>query len=102
MDWFFMPFRLFVDMPPLAFLPAVLFANCYRRSGQQASRANRRWLFIGSLSWLTYAVWECYVWLWSQDVTAPIRVDILILAPVLYAVSFFAVLAWWRNRNRGF
>jgi hypothetical protein len=37
---------------------------------------------------------------WSKTVTAPIRVDLLLLTPVLYLLTLIALVSWWRAAHR--
>ena len=81
------PFTLFVSHPWLALLPAAMFAALYR--------ASRRGLVgAAAVLWLLYAFYEYAMhrrWLCSGECN--IRVDLLLLCPVLWLVSLVAVIA---------
>jgi hypothetical protein len=78
----------------------MLLALCFSRLRLHVSGSSRGWVLVGAMSWLGYATYECVVWIWSQDVIAPIRIDLLLIAPLLYVVSFLAVRQCWRARKR--
>ena len=59
----------------------------------QHRKRRRRTLAVAAVTWSLYGIYESAVWVWSQGVTAPIRVDLLLLGPVLYAVTILGVLA---------
>jgi len=97
----FLPFIVFIFAPPLALLPAVLLAGCFKRHRAQLTRSGRKWVLAGAGSWLAYAIYEWAVWVWSKGVTAPIRIDLLLIAPLLYVLTFLAIRrCWWARSKR--
>lgn len=100
MEILFFPFFAFITVPPLALVPAVLFGLCFRRHRPCLTRAAAIWVLATALSWLAYTAYESAVWVWSQDVINPIRVDLLLIAPALYLFSLLAVLACWKARRQ--
>lgn len=89
------PFRLFIAMPLLAFLPgiALLAAGLWTRS-----HAPRVVLWAG-IAWLVYAVWETGLFVLSRsrgEDGANIRVDLLLIAPLLLGLTLLAVVLWIR------
>lgn len=95
-DLFYAPMRLLVERPYLALLPAALFA-----AGYSAARpAAPRFVLIVAGMWALYAVYETYMHHWARTVVAPIRVDLLLLAPLLYLLTLAGVIAWWRRPRR--
>jgi len=83
----FAPFSIFIARPLLALLPAALFAVLYRASG-------RRWAGAATVLWLLYTFYEYGMhrrWLCSGECN--IRIDLLLLYPVLWIVSIAAVIA---------
>jgi hypothetical protein len=99
LEIFYLPFQALILAPPLALAPALLLGVCLRRNRPRLSRAGTGWVVAGIVLWCAYTLWECAVWVWSQDVTAPIRVDLLLIAPLLYAVSFVGFRACWKARR---
>ncbi len=85
---------IFVVAPWLALIPAVLFGLVYRRT-------RSRPLLIAGAAWLTYFLYEEAMRrriLCSGECN--IRVDLLLLYPVLLVVTAVAVLAARGRRGR--
>jgi len=90
MELLFAPFMLFGLAPGLGLVPALLFGGCLlRRSG---SRRRRIAMWLALVSWTVYGCYETWVYFWARTVVAPIRVDLLLIAPLLYVVT--AVGIW--------
>ena len=43
-------------------------------------------------AWGLFGIYESYMYYWSRTVIAPIRVDLLLLTPILYAVTIFGLV----------
>lgn len=85
-DIVFSPFTIFIAYPLLALLPAAAFAALYWASG-------RRLVAAAAVLWCLYAVYEYAMHrrlLCSGECN--IRVDLLLLYPVLWIVSLVAVI----------
>lgn len=95
-DPFFAPIRLLMDRPYLALIPALIFGIAYRLRQPLAPRA----LLVAAVTWALYAAYETYMYFWSRTVTAPIRVDLLLLTPILYLLTLIALVSWWRAAHR--
>lgn len=95
-DLFYAPMRLLIDHPYLALAPALLFAAAYRATRPAAPR----FLLIAAVIWALYAAYETYMFHWSKTVVAPIRVDLILLAPVLYLITAAGLVVWWRHVRR--
>jgi hypothetical protein len=93
---FFAPFAILVARPYLALAPALIFGLGYARMQPAAPRS----LLAATLVWALYAAYEIYMFFWAKTVVAPIRVDLLLLAPVLYLVTVLAAVGWWREAPR--
>jgi hypothetical protein len=81
------PFTIFVAQPLLALVPAAVFAALY-----WASR--RRVVGAAAILWLLYTLYEYAMhrrWLCSGECN--IRVDLLVLCPILWLVSLVALIA---------
>ena len=100
MDTLFLPFNIFQMVPVLAVLPALLLAALLFMGNQL--KPHRPTGLVGSciLLWLAYAIWEYRVQIWAETVTAPIRVDLLLLAPFLTIMTVWACIALFRWRKR--
>ncbi len=93
---FFAPMALVVDRPYLALAPALLFGFGYTRLRPPAPRS----LLVATVLWALYAAYETYMFFWSKTVVAPIRVDLLLVTPILYLVTVAGALGWWREARR--
>ena len=38
------------------------------------------------------------MYVWAQQVIAPIRIDLIVLGPAMYVVTGFGIVNWWRAR----
>ena len=85
-----------MDRPYLALIPALIFGVGYWTSRPEAPKT----LLIAAVTWALYAGYETYMQAWSKTVTAPIRVDLLLLTPVLYFLTLMALVSWWRAAHR--
>ena len=78
--------------PVLAFLPAAAFALLAWRM-----RGRGRFPFAApaaaSALWTLFGVYETAMHEWEKTVTAPIRVDLILLAPVLWIVTTVGIAA---------
>jgi len=84
---FYSPMVFLIERPYLALVPALILGFAYRASSTPQT---------GAL-WVLYALYEGYMYFWSKTVIVPIRVDLLLLTPVLYLVSLAGILGWWRS-----
>ena len=93
---FYWPTVLWVEYPVLTVVPAVLFGAGLR----QVRRAGRRsrGLLIATALWGLYAVYEGVMYVWAQGVIAPIRIDLILLGPLMYLVTGIGLVSWWRAR----
>jgi len=85
--------------PVLAFLPALAFALLawgMRRRGRFPFVA----LAAASALWTLFGVYEMAMHEWEKTVTAPIRVDLLLLAPVLWLVTMIGIGAMVMSISR--
>jgi hypothetical protein len=90
-----MGMSLFIQSPLLALLPALLFLALYRL-------LRRRSALFAACAWLLYAVYELGMskrWLCSGECN--IRVDLLLIYPLLALTSIVAIVAAARGRVAG-
>jgi hypothetical protein len=90
------PFVAFVAVPMLAFVPAVIAtaAWLWRARGTTATVP----VALAAIAWALYGAWELSFHL--VPVREWIRVDLLVIAPVLVALSIAAFVALMRRRPR--
>jgi hypothetical protein len=89
------PFVGFVAFPVLALAPAVLFAWLWSARARP-TRASMP-VGIAAVLWFFYAVWE--ISFLFRPVREWIRVDLLLIAPILLVASAWALVAWYRARR---
>ena len=83
----------FIEYPALAALLGVLFLAMYWK-------ARRRIILFAALAWLGYSGYETAMRLrWLCTGECNIRVDLLLIYPVLLVVSIAAVVALIRSRR---
>jgi hypothetical protein len=78
---------LFIEWPLLAALPALALLWAYRLS-------RRRSTLYAALAWLAYIPYELAMhWRWLCSGECNIRVDLLLIYPVLVLLSLVGILA---------
>ena len=100
MEILFFPFVLLIAVPGGAFLPALLLLLWVGRRWTHLG-AFRRWVSGAAVFvWLTYALYETWMYFWMQSVIAPIRVDLLLIAPLLLLATLATIAACWGQTGR--
>jgi len=99
MDYLFAPFIIFQLMPLSALTPALLLMFLLFRHSPNPGERPLRLVMSCSLLWIAYAIWEYRVKIWAENEIAPIRVDLLLIYPVLTLLSVCATIALWRWRR---
>ena len=93
----FSPIGIIVSVPGLALLPAGIFLGGWWISPRQAASSGA---LIAGIAWLMYAIYETRMYFWAKTVHAPIRLDLMIIAPVLYLLSIVGIMSWIVGRRR--
>ncbi len=97
-DWLLEPMGWFHDHIFLAVIVALVFGisampSLPTRRGV-ARDGGIGWTLLGcAVVWAAYAVYEWTMHLWERTVVAPIRVDLALLAPVLYLAAGIGILS---------
>jgi len=79
--------------PFAALIPAAVFAVL-------AVRSRNRWVVgVAAVAWIAYAIYEWRMSIWAASVIAPVRVDLFVLAPVLYGITVLGVWAVIAGRS---
>ena len=94
----FSPFGLVVSAPGVALLPAGVFLCGWLTSPRKAASSGA---LIAGIAWLMYTIYETRMYFWAKTVHAPIRLDLMIIAPVLYLLSIVGIVSWIVGWRRG-
>jgi len=101
MDIILQPFAVFVWHPERSALVAVLFLVLWllvrSRRGRSTTRRAQA-LLIPAVAWGLYAVWEWALTHWSPE--ADIRVDLLVIIPLLLLATIIGIIMALRERGR--
>ena len=89
----FFPIVLMASLPGTAMIPAAIFAGLYIKKRNRISKFSRMLTFCVTLVWTTYGVYETGMYFWMNTVIAPIRVDLLLIVPILYLVTIVGTIA---------
>jgi HEAT repeat protein len=104
-DRYFSVFALLLYFPPVVFVvPLSLFivSRMKRRKGEKRRRRSSLWIPI--FIWTAYGIYECYMtFVWAPTVVAPIRVDLLLIYPLLGLCLVLGIGPWLTEvaRTRG-
>jgi hypothetical protein len=83
---------LFIEWPLLALVPGLIFLSLYWT-------VRRRWIAYAGVAWLAYAGYELGMRLrWLCTGECNIRVDLLLIYPVLALLSLTAIISAARGR----
>jgi apolipoprotein N-acyltransferase len=90
MDIFFGPVVAIHGRPVLAFLPALAFALL---ALAMRGRARRPAIVLAlvSAAWTVFGIYETAMREWEKTVSAPIRVDLVLLTPVLWLMTMIGI-----------
>lgn len=78
------PFVFCAEYPAAALLPAIAFAAFALRR----QNAGLRWtIIITAIAWIAYAMYAWRMKMWAATQIAPIRLDVFLVAPVMYGMS---------------
>lgn len=100
MDILFLPFQVFQMLPALALLPALAMAALLVLGNHNNTQRPTRLVVSCTVLWIAYALWEYRVQVWAETEIAPIRVDLLLIGPLLIIMTACSciALARWRRR----
>jgi hypothetical protein len=93
---FYWPTVLWVEYPVLTLVPVVLFGLAIRHSRRRGFRP--RGLLVATALWVLYSGYEAAMFFWARRVVAPIRIDLIVLGPLMYLVTALGLVSWWRAR----
>lgn len=93
---FYAPMSLFTKLPYLAFVPTLIFAASWLAA--PTKKRSRHFIAFAAVAWAIYGVYEIYMAEWSKTVSAPIRADLLLIAPLMYVCTSIAAVILIQNR----
>jgi hypothetical protein len=93
----FLPVVLLATFPGGALLPAIILMVVYLQRRNGMSKLRQFAVIVATLTWIIYGTYETRMYFWMKTVIAPIRVDLLLIVPVLYLVTLLATIALWRG-----
>lgn len=99
MESLFIPFQVFQVMPATALLPGLLLAALLTVGNHDKSQRPTRLVVSSIMLWIAYAAWEYRVQIWAETESAPIRVDLLLIAPLLIVATTWSCVAIYKWRN---
>jgi hypothetical protein len=100
MEYLFAPFVVFQLFPAAALLPAAgLIALLLTRKDRRHRNATVL-TYLTSLCWIGYGYWEYRVKIWALTESAPIRVDLLLIYPVLAIMTICSLIVLWRHGKK--
>lgn len=89
LELLFFPFAVLIALPFLPLAPALVFGAVL--AVWRNSKRGRVGTLIAAVAWLAYGIYETRMWYWSQTVIAPIRVDLLLIAPLMYGMTALGI-----------
>lgn len=97
----FLPFGWFMQNPILALVPAALFIFFFGYLYLSHRPRWAQWTMILTASlWMGYAGWESFMFSAYPPRSGPIRVDLLLIAPILWMVTLPALCVVFLCRSR--
>ena len=88
----FYPIVLMISIPGGAFIPPVVFTLLYLMRKTKINGLGRKISISVIIVWVVYGVYETYMYYWMKTVVAPIRVDLLVITPILYLLTIICII----------
>ena len=99
MELLLMPLKIFAFNPIAALIVSGIFTVGSLNKNYTSN--SRLILGVSAFIWALYTGWEMYMLSWrSPTGNMAIRVDLVILGPVILLVAFFGFLTLFRGRKR--
>ena len=92
LELLFFPIVLMASLPGTAIIPAVIFAVLYIKKRNRISKLGQIITIAVTLVWTIYGMYEAGMYFWMKKVIAPIRVDLLLISPILYLVTIVGII----------
>jgi hypothetical protein len=95
----FFPIVLLASLPGTAMIPAAIFVGVYFKRRNRITKFGRILTICVTLLWTVYGVYETGMYFWMKKVIAPIRVDLLLIIPILYLVTIVGTIALIKTKR---
>jgi len=79
-------------------IPAAIFVGLYFKKRNGISKVSRILTICVALVWTIYGLYETGMYFWMKTVIAPIRVDLLLIVPILYLVTIVGTIALIKSK----
>jgi fatty acid desaturase len=93
----FFPIVLLATFPGAALLPGTVFTILYFKRTEKMTKLARVTVIFAALTWIVYGIYETSMYFWMKTVIAPIRVDLLLIVPMLYLITIIGTIASCKN-----
>lgn len=91
-----LPLFFFVAVPPAALLIGIGFLFIWKKDRKLVKEFPGGyiafWELLAGFVWLGYGVYESYMWVWSQNVSGPIRIDLFFVAVPLWIATVLGIV----------
>ena len=91
MDILFFPIVVMIFIPGVALIPPAILTLLYLIRRSRISGFVRKISVSVIIIWAVYRVYETYMYYWMKTVIAPIRVDLLVITPILYMLTIVCI-----------
>ncbi len=89
----FLPIMILASLPGTALIPGITFIVLLFVRRRKVAKISRLIVVGTSIAWLIYGIYESRMYFWMKTVVAPIRVDLLLIIPVLYLLTIVGTIA---------
>lgn len=100
LELLFFPIVLMASLPGTAIIPGTIFAGLYIKKRNRISKLGRILTICVVLVWTIYGVYETWMYFWMKTVIAPIRVDLLLIVPILYLVTIVGTITLIKRKGK--
>lgn len=95
----FLPIVVLISLPGTALIPGITFIVLYFVRRRKIAGKSRLIVVGTSIVWLIYGIYETKMYFWMKTVVAPIRVDLLLIVPVLYLLAIIGTFALIKKQS---
>jgi hypothetical protein len=100
MEVLFSPFVPLIALPGGGLVPGIPWRLALLRRRARLTRFSRRLVLFGCCAWICCGLYETRMCYWMQTVSAQIRVDLLLAAPLLGGLTLWALVALVKGNRK--